>query len=192
MGKCASPVSLTAGEERAMSLRRPDFVPPVPEETARVARAAFPKGNPYLQLRDTFETLFADAEFADLFSTHGRPAEAPWRLVLVCILPYAEGLSDRQAADAVRRCLDWKYLLALPLTDAGFDASVLCEFRQRLLAGEAAERLLTLLLDRCREQRLLKARGTQRTDSTHVLAAVRVLNRLELVGETLRHALNAL
>ena len=85
-----------------------------------------------------------------------------------------------------------KYLLALDLADAGFDFSVLCEFRGRLLQHEGVERLLTRLLDAAREGGLLKARGRQRTDSTHVLAAVRTLNRLELVGETLRAALNAI
>jgi len=107
-------------------------------------------------------------------------------------MQFREGLSDRHAADAVRGRIDWKYLLALDLADAGFDFSVLCEFRARLLQHEATERLLARLLDAAREGGLLKARGRSRTDSTHVLAAVRHLNRLELVGETLRAALNAL
>src|SRR6266699_1703988 len=85
----------------------------------------------------------------------------------------------------------WKYLLGLDLTDSGFDFSVLSEFRDRLLAGSAAELLLDKLLERCRALGLLTARGQQRTDSTNVLAAIRVLNRLELVAETLRAALNA-
>jgi transposase len=164
----------------------------VPAETARVARLAFRRGHPYLALRDALETLFTDATFQDLFATRGRPAEAPWRLALVSLLQFAENLSDRQAADAVRSRLDWKYLLSLELTDAGFDYSLLCDFRARLLAGSAELRLFELLLNRCREQELLKARGRQRTDATHVLAAVRTLHRLELVGETLRYALNTL
>src|SRR5918911_1398436 len=102
-----------------------------------------------------------------------------------------EGLSDRQAAEAVRARIDWKYLLGLELTDPGFDHSVLCEFRDRLLTGGAPERLLERVLEVCRELGVLKARGRQRTDATHVLAAVRKLNRLELVAETLRAALNA-
>jgi len=136
--------------------------------------------------------LFTDETFAALFPAHGQPALAPWRLALVTILQYAEGLSDRQAADAVRARLDWKYVLRLELADAGFDASVLSEFRTRLITGEAADLLLETLLAWCRERQLIKARGRQRTDSTHVLAAVRALNRVELVGETLRHALNSL
>ena len=107
-------------------------------------------------------------------------------------MQFAEGLSDRQAADAVRSRIDWKYALSLELTDSGFDHTVLSEFRTRLLAGEAEQLLLDTLLARVRERGLLKARGRQRTDSTHVLAAIRALNRLERVGETLRHALNSL
>ena len=107
---------------------RPNPMPPVPEETARVARAAFPKGNPYLTMRDQFGSLFQHAQFASLFPLCGQPALAPWRLALVLILQFGEGLSDRQAADAVRRCVDWKYLLGLGLDDPGFDASVLPQF----------------------------------------------------------------
>src|SRR5215210_9269675 len=107
-------------------------------------------------------------------------------------LQFREGLSDRQAAEAVRGRIDWKYLLALDLADAGFDHSVLCEFRGRLLRHGAGGRLLARVLDTAREGGLLKARGRQRTDSTHVLAAVRDLNRIELVAETLRAALNAI
>jgi transposase len=107
-------------------------------------------------------------------------------------MQFRENLAERQAAEAVRARLDWKYLLGLDLTDPGFDFSVLSEFRDRLLAGSAGELLLDKLLERCRTMGLVKARGQQRTDSTHVLAAIRVLNRLELVAETLRAALNEL
>ena len=174
-----------------MSLRSQSF-PPVPDNTARTAQAAFRRGNPYVLLRDRLGTVFADADFADLYPKLGQPAYAPWRLALVTLMQFREGLSDRQAAEAVRSRIDWKYLLALDLADAGFDFSVLCEFRARLLQHGATERLLARLLDAAREGGLLKARGRQRTDSTHVLAAVRDLNRLELLAETLRAALNAI
>ena len=174
-----------------MSLR-PEPIGPVPAETARVARAAFPKGHPCLRLRDELGPLYDDDRFAALFPAQGRPAEAPWRLALVTVLQFAEGLSDRQAAEAVRDRLAWKYLLGLELTDTGFDFSILGDFRARLVAGEAEQVLLDALLDRCKAAGLVKPRGTQRTDSTAVLAAVRALNRLDLVGETLRHALEAL
>jgi transposase len=164
----------------------------VPEETQRVARAAFPRGNPYMQVIDTLGTIYQDEQFAALFPTRGQPAEAPARLALVTVLQFAEGLSDRQAADAVRGRIDWKYILGLELTDSGFDHTVLSEFRTRLLAGSAERLLLDILLTRLRAQGLLKPRGRQRTDSTHILAAIRVLNRLERVGETLRAALNSL
>src|SRR5215470_8080344 len=111
-----------------MSLK-PEPIPPVPEETARVARAAFPRGNVIIQMRDGLGTIYTDGLFADLFPTHGQPAEAPWRLALVTVFQFMENLTDRQAADAVRRCLDWKDALSLELTDAGFDHTVLSEFR---------------------------------------------------------------
>jgi transposase len=174
-----------------MSLH-PHAITPVPEETARVARAAFPKGHPYLTFRDALGTIFQDEDFATLFPAWGHPGLPPWRLALVTILQFRENLADRQAAEAVRARIDWKYLLSLDLTDPGFDFSVLSEFRGRLLAGSAEELLLDKLLERCRTLGLLKVRGQQRTDSTHVLAAIRVLNRLELVAETLRATLNAL
>ncbi len=151
-----------------------------------VARAAFPRGNAYLLLRDRLGSLFDNAGFGDLYPALGQPAYAPWRLALITLMQFREGFSDRQAADAVRARIDWKYLLALELSDPGFDHSVLCEFRARLLEHEASERLLAPVLEAAREAGLLKARGRQRTDSTHVLAAVRELNRLELLAETAR------
>src|SRR3954451_1084718 len=110
-------------------------IQPVPEETARVARAAFRKGNPLLQLRDELGTIFSDEGFADLFPRLGQPGLPPWRLALVTILQFRENLPDRQAAEAVRARIAWKYLLGLELADPGFDHSVLCEFRSRLLEG---------------------------------------------------------
>lgn len=164
----------------------------IPEETIRVARAAFPKGNVFMQMRDALGPLYTNAQFDALFSHTGQPAEDPARLALILVMQFAEGLSDRQAADAVRGRIDWKYVLALELTDPGFDASILSEFRTRLIQGEAEHLLLETLLTLLQERNLLKARGKQRTDSTHILAAIRTLNRLELVGETMRYALNRL
>jgi transposase len=164
----------------------------IPTETRRVAQAAFPKGNLYLRLRDELGPLYEDEAFTQLFPPRGRPAESPGRLALITVFQFAEGLSDRAAAEAVRSRIDWKYVLGLELTDAGFDASVLVEFRARLVASEQARLLFELLLNRLREAKLVKARGRQRTDSTHVLAAVQALQRLESVGETLRHALDTL
>jgi transposase len=174
-----------------MSLR-PTSSEAVPASTAAVARAAFPRGSPYLRLRDALGPVFADQQFAALFPRHGQPAEAPWRLALVTLLQFAESPSDRRAADAVRGRIDWKYLLGLELADPGFDASVLSEFRSRLVAGGAEELLLDTLLALCREHKLLVPRGRQRTDSTHVLGAIRALNRLGCAVEALRAALNAL
>lgn len=164
----------------------------VPAQTARIAKAAFPKGTLCLQLYDRLGTIFQDQDFVDLFPRRGQPATAPFRLALVTLLQYVEGLSDRAAATAVRGRLDWKYLLCLELEDPGFDFSVLCEFRGRLLAGGRERLLLEKLLDVLKAHRLVRARVRARTDSTHVLAAIREVNRLERVVETFRAALNTL
>jgi transposase len=174
-----------------MSLR-PNGFTEIPAETSRVARAAFPKGCLAMRARDALGPLFTDEQFAELFAARGRPAWSPARLALVLVLQFVEGLTDRQAADAVRARLDWKYALGLDLCDPGFDASVLTEFRARLLADGQTERLLTLMLDWLREHGLLHGGGRQRTDATHVRMAVRDLHRLEQVIETLRSALEAL
>ncbi len=170
---------------------RPEELEQIPEETIKVAKAAFPKGNAYLKLRDELKSIYTDEDFADLFPRRGQPAESPGRLALITVLQFAEGLSDRQAADAVRGRIDWKYLLGLELSDPGFDYSVLSEFRRRLLQGGAEDRLLDKLVELMKTRKLVKERGQQRTDSTHIEAAVRQLNRLEKVGETLRAALNS-
>lgn len=165
---------------------------PIPEDTQRVARAAFPKGNLYMRMRDELGAVYQDATFAELFPGRGQRAESPGRLAWVTVMQYSEGLSDRQAAEAVRARIDWKYVLGLELEDPGFDYSVLSEFRGRLVSGQKEEALLDELLSRLKELKLLKERGQQRTDSTHILGAVRQLNRIEIVGESLRQALNAL
>jgi transposase len=139
---------------------------PVPQETARIARAAYPKGNLCMQMRDVLGTIYVDADFAELFPKEGQPAEAPWRLALVTVLQFVENLSDQQAADAVRGRIDWKYLLNLDLTNAGFDASVLSEFRTRLIDQHAEELLLEKMLTLFGHKGWLKARGRQRTDES--------------------------
>ena len=172
---------------------RPQPLPAVPEATEAAVQAVFPKGNLYVALRTEFGTLYDDQLFADLYPPQGRPVEvAPWRLALVVVMQYIEGLTDRQAADAARRCMDWKYALSLELTDPGFDFTLLHDFRQRVLTHEAGQRFLDTLLAACNARGWIKARGTQRTDSTHVLAAIRTLHRLECVLEAMHYALNQL
>jgi transposase len=173
---------------------RPRPWPKVPELTARVARAVAARG-PYplaMRVRDELGELFADAEFAEAFGARGRPGWSPGQLALVTVLQFAENLTDRAAAHRVRYGMDLKYALGLELDDPGFDASVLSEFRTRLVEPGMEEKVLDLLLTALKDRGLVKAGGKQRTDSTRVLAAVRDLNRLELAGETLRAALEAL
>ena len=171
---------------------QPQNIPEIPRETLEVARAAFPRGNLYIQMREQLGIIYKDHDFVELFSERGQPAESPWRLLLVCIMQFIDNLSDRQAAEAVRARIDWKYVLSLPLKDSGFNFSVLSEFRTRLLAAGKEQELLNVFLTRLKEKGLLKKHQRQRTDATHVLAAIRSLNRLELLGETFRAALNSL
>lgn len=168
----------------------PNYDHDIPEMTVEVAKAAFPKGNAVMKIRDKLGPLFADDEFAALYPAMGQPAESPARLALVTILQFMENLTDREAADAVRSRIDWKYLLGLELTDPGFHYSVLSEFRQRLLEQEAENLLLDQILEQCEAAGLLKGQSKQRTDSTRVMAKIRSLNRVELAGETIRRVLD--
>jgi transposase len=157
-----------------------------------VATACLPQSHPYLRLSDALGPIFQDHDFAALFPTRGQPAAAPGRLALISLLQFAENLSDRQAAHAVRSRIDWKYLLGLELTDTGCDHTVLSAFRTRLVQHNAVTQLFEVLLRQFQALGLLKARGRPRTDATHVPAAISALNRLELVGEAMRAALNSL
>ncbi len=88
-----------------MSLNAPLFYL-IPDETARVAHAAFPKGNPYMRMRDVLGPIDTNPDFADLFPKDGAPAHAPAQLAFISVMQFAENLSDRQAADAVRARID--------------------------------------------------------------------------------------
>ncbi|MFI1189735.1 IS1182 family transposase [Streptomyces californicus] len=163
----------------------------IPVETVHVAKAAFPKGSLAIRVRDELGVMFRDEDFAGLFPARGKPAWSPGRLALVMVLQFVEGLTDRQAADAVRARIDWKYALGLELTDAGFDYSVLSEFRDRLVGADGGREVLDGILVSARERGLVAAGGKARTDSTHVLSSARALNWLEFTSETVRSALNA-
>jgi transposase len=171
---------------------QPQPWPEVPAETARVARKAFPKGALAMRARDELGGWYDDEGFAAAYGVRGRPGISPAQLAMVTVLQFTEDLTDRRAADAVRGRLDWKYCLGLALEDEGFDFSVLSEFRARLVAGSLELRLLEVLLGRLKGLGLVKAGGRQRTDSTHVLARIRSLNQLEMTGEAVRAALEAL
>ncbi len=167
-------------------------IKPIPPLTREIAHKAFPKGNLYMTLRDELGTFYDDEDFAELYSTEGQPALRPSSLALICVMQYMANLSDRGAVEAVAARIDWKYALGLELSDSSFDSSVLTLFRSRLLNGGKEKLVLDKFLERCQQLELLKSKGKARTDSTHILAAIRNLNRLEYVGETLRSALNAL
>lgn len=171
---------------------RAEIIGEIPEETQRVAQAVCPGGNVYMRMRDELGLLFERAEFNKLYARAGQPGLSAWRLTLITIMQFAEGLSDRQTAEAVRLRIDWKYALGLKLTDEGFDASVLSEFRERLVETQAADYFLNLLLEHFKSLGLLKTWKQQRTDATHILGNLRALNQVDLIGETLRASLNAL
>ncbi|MER5363338.1 IS1182 family transposase [Streptomyces sp. NPDC002785] len=171
-----------------MSLR-PRSGEQVPPLTARIARASNPDGTTAIWVRDRLDGLWRDEDFTDWYPRDGRPGLSPAQLATVCVLQFLLGLSDRQAAEAVRCRIDFKYAMALELDDPGFHHSVLADFRDRLAEGDRADRLLDLALTRLKEAGLVRERTTQRTDSTHVLAAVRDLTRLELVTEAVRAVL---
>jgi len=180
-----------AGWWMVMSMQ-PRPWPDVPEQTARVARASSRRGDLAMRVRDELGEVYADSRFVGAFGVRGRPGISPGQLMMASVLQFCEDLTDRQAADAVRNRITWKYALGLELEDPGFDASVLSEFRSRLVAGDLRSLALEALLERLKDAGLLKGGGRARTDSTHVLGAIRDLNRLELAGETLRAALEAL
>ncbi len=145
-----------------------------------------------VEIRDRLGQWLADEDFAAAFGVRGRPGWPPSRLALVTILQRAEKLTDRMAAEAVRTRLDWKYLLGLALDDPGFDHSVLAEFGGKVAEAGLERVVLDALLGRLAADGLVRAGGKQRTDSTHVVAAVAALNRLELAGEAVRAAVEAL
>ena len=164
----------------------------IPEQTVLVARAAFPSGSVAMSARDHLGEVFTDEQFAAAFGVRGAPAESPGGLALVTALQFAENLTDRQAAQMLARAIDWKYALGLELTDPGFDASVLSKFRARLVEHGLEEEVFTRMLRVLAGEGLIGSGGKQRTDSTHVISAVRDLNRLELAGESVRACLEAL
>jgi transposase len=173
---------------------QPQPWPEPADDVAEAVRAMFAGRRAPLAVvvRDELDEVFADAEFAEAFAVRGQPGWSPGRLAAITVLQAVENLTDVQAAEAVRLRLDWKYLLGLSMADQGLDDSVLSEFRARVVEHGLEAKVLDLLVARLVELGLLKARGKQRTDSTHVLAAVRQLNQIELVGESVRACVEAL
>ena len=159
---------------------------------ARVAKSAFRRGGSLpIRIRGELGSWYEDADFAVAYPVRGRPGISPAQLAMVTVLRFCENLTGRQAAVEVRGRVDWKYCLGLELADEGFDASVLAGFRERLVEGGAKRVIFDRLLELLKRRGLVTAGGRQRTDSTHVLARIRELNRLELAGETVRAALEA-
>src|SRR5882724_9332228 len=176
-----------------VSMRAVPLPDPDPVVAAAIRRKYAGRRAPLaVTMRDRLGEWLTDGLFAAAFGARGRPGHPPARLAMITVLQMAEGLADRQAAEAVATRLDWQYALGLPLDDPGIDHSVLSEFRSRVAAHGLEEAALDALLARLSAEGLVKAGGRQRTDSTHVIAAVRSLHAVELAGESVRAALEAL
>lgn len=165
---------------------------PMPEEMRRIGENLLERDDPFRLIGEQLFERLNEEEFADLYSSEGKPGISPVILAFVSVFQFMEKLADRQAAQALRMRLDWKYALHLPLDYAGFDYSVLSEFRDRLLGGQAEGRVFEKLVEQIRGLGLIKERGKQRTDSIAMLTKVRRLCRVETVVETLRLALVAI
>ena len=137
---------------------RPRLGVEVPELTARVARASNPAGTTAMWVRDRLDGLWEDEDFAGWYPRDGRPGLSPAQLATVSVLQFLLDLSDRDAAEAVRCRIDFKYALGLDLDDPGFHHSVLGDFRDRLLEDGRADRLLDLALARLKEAGLVRER----------------------------------
>jgi transposase len=177
-----------------MSVQPQPWPQPSPEIVAAVAAMYRGKRERPLpvMVRDQLGEWLSDEQFAGAYGARGKPGWPPSRLALVTIFQKAENLTDRQAAEAVRTRIDWKYALGLDLLDPGFDDSILSEFRTRVAGGGLEQVVLDTLLERLAAEGLVPAGGKMRTDSTHVISAVRDLNRLELAGEAVRACLESL
>ena len=165
-------------------------IEPIPVDTQRLGELLLASTDSYRLIGEQLTDFVCDSDFIDLYADEGKPAESPALLAIVTVFQFMENLSDRQAAAMVVKRIDWKYALHLALTDPGFNYSVLCEFRQRLLRHHQETLVFERLLKKLQVLGLVKARGVQRTDALAVLGAVTRLNRLELVCETLRVVLN--
>jgi transposase len=164
----------------------------MPSETERIGRALLKKDNAYRLIGDKLFANISEQEFAELYPSEGQPGLSPVILAFVTVFQFIEKLPDRQAAESLRMRLDWKYALHLPLEYEGFNFSVLSEFRDRLIEGQAEGRVFEKLVAQIRALGLIKERGKQRSDSIAMLTKVRWLSRLEVAVETLRLAVVSL
>ena len=129
---------------------------------------------------------FDDADFACMYEEGGRYPISPSLLASITILQYMFKISDRVAVDNTVRRRDWRIALGRNDQWDGFDPSVLCNFRKRLIAHGMERELFETVLDRLRELRLLSKRRRLRVDATHLVADVAVLSRVDSIREAIR------
>jgi len=165
--------------------------PEIPEEIRLWGESHLALDNVYRIIGDQLFSFLPEEELTSMYAPGGRSSINPILLSFVTIFQYLEDIPDRVAALWVKTRLDWKYALHLPLDDGGFHYADLCNFRKRLLLHGKESLIFEELLRKIEALGFLKKRGYQRTDSTHVLAVVRQLSRLENLSEGLRMALKA-
>jgi len=174
-----------------MSLKDP-FPEEVPGETARLVEPLLADDSVYRLVAECVDEFLSDEQFIELYANEGRPGINPVLLSLVTVFQFLEKLPDRAAAEMAVMRMDWKYALRQPLDWRGFHYSDLCNFRKRLLGQGQESMVFEHLLDYLRERGLVRAGGKQRTDTTHILGAVKQLGDIEVIGEGVRLAISEL
>jgi transposase len=164
----------------------------LPWDTARAAKSVFNIENAYLALGDQLDLLCDDLNWDDLNAFREKPTSMLFVLAMVTIFQFAEDMPDRQAADAARRRMDWKYAMHLPVDYPGFPPSELLEFRQRLAGNQAGQHVFLCLLARLAKLGLLGSTDQVQIDVHHVLSAVDTLSRTDRATQALSQALEAL
>ena len=164
----------------------------IPEEIRSWGEKHLESDNPYRAVGEQLFSFIPRSELSSMYSDTGRPSINPIVLSLVPIFQFLEDIPDRVAAAYVKTRLDWKYALHLPLHDSGFHYSDLCNFRKRLANHDKESLIFEQLLEKIKALGYFKKHKHQRTDSTHVLAKVRDLSRLENLSEGLRVSLKAI
>jgi transposase len=175
-----------------MSVMKTSYNMEIPREILTWGESHLKPDSLYRVVGEQLYTFISWEELHSMYSSTGRPGINPVILSLVTIFQFLEDVPDRVAASFVETRLDWKYALHLPLDDSGFHYSDLCNFRKRLYAHDKATLIFDQLLEKIRSMGYLKKRKHQRSDSTHVLAKVCHLSRLENLSEGLRLALGAI
>jgi IS5 family transposase len=158
-------------------------------DAAALCRQLVPEGSVEAFLADHRRELFPDELFADLFpSGRGRPSIPADVMATVMVLQALDGLSDRDAARALRDRISWKVAAGLALTDEGFDYSVLTYWRTRLRASEQPERIFEAVRAVVEATGVLKGKTRRALDSTLLDDAVATQDTVTQLISAIRRA----